>query len=283
MVEIVSAILTERGEAILLIVGKADSSGTLHTPVNTYDLSSPKHWKGLSTPLDVTTSLDQRTTAILQDKAGRLILEHGSLLLRGWTISSDPSLEQDISAFKRSNRREVAINKDLNLSLQTLPNPYAWVSEGRDCNVPSPFLMRVILSLIMEGVILGCMVKKGTLLTAPASVIEDILSSHRPSTNTGIMDLKKLSTTWTSREELNSSVQKWTQEKLSREGAQMGDHTSTTGKRPNMTAGAEEVASDDGDDARMEDLSEATPPDPGGSSVAGSTNETSSSKAPRHV
>jgi hypothetical protein len=135
----------------------------------------------------------------------------------------------------------------------------------------------------MEGVILGCMVKEGTLLTAPDSVIEDILSVNRPSTNTGIMDLKKLSTTWTSREELNSSVQKWTQEKLSREGAQMGDHTSTTGKRPNMTAGAEEVASDDGDDARMEDLSEATPPDPGGSSVVGSTNETSSSKAPRHV
>jgi hypothetical protein len=67
MVEIISAILTERGETILLIVGKTDSSGTLHTPVNTYGLSSPKHWKGLSTPLDVTTSLDQRTTAILQD------------------------------------------------------------------------------------------------------------------------------------------------------------------------------------------------------------------------
>ena len=126
------------------------------------------------------------------------------------------------------------------------------------------------------------MVKKGTLLTAPDSAIEDILSDHRPSTSTGIMDLMKLSTTWISREELNVSVQKWTQGKLSREGDHMSDHTPTTGKRSNATAGEEEVAPDESDDEKMEDSNEATPPSPGGSPVVLNTSDTSSSKAPRY-
>jgi hypothetical protein len=179
MIETVSAVLTGKGEAVLLIVGKTDSSGKWHTPINMYGLSNQKHWKGLSSPLEVSTNLDQRATGILQDQAGRLILEHGPFLLWGWTIKPDPSLEQDISVFKRSDRRETAVNNDLLLSLRTLPNAYAWIKEGNDCETPSQFLLRVILSLIMEGVILGGRVKEGTLLTAPDSTIEDVLSAQR--------------------------------------------------------------------------------------------------------
>jgi hypothetical protein len=278
-IETVSAILAGRGEAVLLIVGKTDSSGKLHTPVNTYGLSSPKHWKGLSNPLEVSTSLDQRATVILQDKAGRLILEHGPFLLWGWTIKPDPSLEQDISAFKRSDRRETAASNDLFLSLRTLPNPYAWVSENNDCNTPSPFLLRVILSLIMEGVILGGRVKEGTLLTAPDSAIEDILSAQRPNTNTGIVDLMQLATTWSSREELESSAKRWAQGKLTKDGTHTSDNTAM-GKRPKRMAGEEEMA------PGANDAMEGVTQELGGETVlvdanAGTTAEEPASKAPR--
>jgi hypothetical protein len=242
MIETVSAILTDKGESVLLIVGKTDSSGKWHTPINMYGLSNPKLWKGLSSPLEVSTSLYQRATVILQDQAGLLILEHGPFLLWGWTIKPDPSLEQDISALKRSDRRETAVNNDLFLSLRTLPSAYAWINESNDCNTPSQFLLRVILSLIMEGVILGGRVKEGTLLTSPDSTIEDILSAQRPKNNTGIVDLMQLTTSWSSREELEFSAKKWDQGKLTKEDTHTIDGT-TKGKRPKRTAGEEETAS----------------------------------------
>jgi hypothetical protein len=245
MIETISAVLTGKGEAVLLIVGKADSSGKWHTPINMYGLSSPKHWKGLSSPLEVSTSLDTRATGVLKERAGRLILEQGPLLLWGWTIKPDPSLEQDISVFVRSDRREPADNNDLLLTLRTLPNAYAWTKEGNNCNTPSHFLLRVILSLVMEGVILGGRVKEGTLLTAPDSTIEDVLSPHRPKNNTGIVDLMQLTASWSSRDELESSVEKWAQGKLS-----MSDKTAKGkgAKRPageeDMTSGASDIMED---------------------------------------
>jgi hypothetical protein len=276
MIETVSAVLTGKGEAVLLIVGKTDSSGKWHTPINMYGLSNQRHWKGLSSPLEVSTSLDQRATGILQDQAGRLILEHGPFLLWGWTIKPDPSLEQDTSVFKRSDRRETAVNNDLLLSLRrTLPNAYAWIKEGNDCNTPSQFLLRVILSLIMEGVILGGRVKEGTLLTAPDSTIEDVLSAQRPKNNTGIADLMQLTTSWSSREELELSAKKWAQGKLTKEGTHTSDST-TQGKRSKRTAGQEEMAPGASD--AMEDVTQGL----GGEAVVLSMMTEEPAKAPRH-
>lgn len=273
MIETVSAVLTGKGEAVLLIVGKTDSSGKWHTPINMYGLSNQRHWKGLSSPLEVSTSLDQRATGILQDQAGRLILEHGPFLLWGWTIKPDPSLEQDTSVFKRSDRRETAVDNDLLLSLRTLPSAYAWIKEGNDCNTPSSFLFRVILSLIMEGVILGGRVKEGTLLTAPDSTTEDVLSAHRPKNNTRIVDLMQLTTSWSSREELELSAKKWAQGKLTKESTRTSD--STKGKRAKRTAGQEEMAPEASD--AMEDVTQGL----GGEAVVvGMTTEPA--KAPRH-
>jgi hypothetical protein len=243
MIETVSAVLTGKGEAILLIVGKADSSGNWHTPINTYGLSNPKHWKSLSSPLEVSTGLDKRATGVLQDQTGRLILEYGPFLLWGWTIEPDPALEQDISAFKRSDRREPAVNNDLLLSLRTLPSAYTWTKEGNDCNTPSQFLLRVILSLVMEGVILGGRVKEGTLLTAPDSTIEDVLSPHRPRNNTRIVDLMQLTTS--SREELESSAKKWAQEKLTTsDSTAKGRGAKRPAVEENMASGASDAMED---------------------------------------
>ena len=273
MIETVSAVLTGKGEAVLLIVGKTDSSGKWHTPINMYGLSNQRHWKGLSSPLEVSTSLDQRATGILQDQAGRLILEHGPFLLWGWTIKPDPSLEQDTSVFKRSDRRETAVDNDLLLSSRTLPSAYAWIKEGNDCNTPSSFLFRVILSLIMEGVILGGRVKEGTLLTAPDSTTEDVLSAHRPKNNTRIVDLMQLTTSWSSREELELNAKKWAQGKLTKESTRTND--STKGKRAKRTAGQEEMAPEASD--AMEDVTQGL----GGEAVVvGMTTEPA--KAPRH-
>jgi hypothetical protein len=269
MIETVSAVLTGKGEAVLLIVGKADSSGKWHTPINTYGLSNPKHWKGLSSPLEVSTSLDKRATGVLQEQAGRLILEHGPFLLWGWTIKPDPSLEQDISAFKRSDRREPAGNNDLFLSLRTLPSAYAWTKEGNDPNTPSHFLLRVILSLVMEGVILGGRVKEGTLLTAPDSTIEDVLSPHRPKNSVGIVHLMQLTTSWSSREELESSAKKWGQGKLT-----TSDITAK-GRGAKRPAGEEDMASG-ASDTDMEDVTVG-----GEAVVVGMTTE-ESTKTPRH-
>jgi len=268
MIETVSAVLTGKGEAVLLIVGKADSLGRWHTPLTMYGLSTPKHWKGLSSPLEVSSSLDKRAIGVLQDQTGRLIVEHGSFLLWGWTIKLDPSLEQDTSAFKRSDRREAAANNDLFLSLRTLPSAYAWTKESNDCNIPSPFLLRVILLLVMEGVILGSRVKEGTLLTAPDSVIEDILSPHRPKSIVGIVDLMQLTTTWTSREELESSAKRWAQEKLT-----MGDGLAK-GRGAKRSAGEEGKASEASD--AMEDVTL------GGETVVIERTTVEPAKNPRH-
>ena len=124
------------------------------------------------------------------------------------------------------------------------------------------------------------MLKKGTLLTTPDDAIEDFLNAQRPSINTGILDLMQLSTTWSSREELESSVQKWAQGKLTREGTHMSDdHTLATGKRPKRMAGEETVASETNDDASMED---ATPHDLGDLPIVVNANDATTVKTPRH-
>jgi hypothetical protein len=194
-----------------------------------------------------------------------LILEQGPLLLWGWTIKPDPSLEQDISVFKRSDRREPADNNDLLLSLRTLPSAYAWTKEGNDCNTPSHFLLRVILSLVMEGVILGGRVKEGTLLTTPDSTIEDVLSPHRPRNNTRIVDLMQLTTS--SREELESSAKRWAQGKLTKDKTAEGRGAKRPAGEEDMTSGASDI---------MEDVTVG-----GEAVVVGMTTE-ESTKTPRH-
>jgi hypothetical protein len=94
----------------------------------------------------------------------------------------------------------------------------------------------------MEGVILGGRVKEGTLLTAPDSTIEDVLSPHRPKNSTGIVDLMQLMASWSSREELESSAEKWAQGKL----------TTAKGRGAKRPAGEEDMASGASDN--MEDV-----------------------------
>jgi hypothetical protein len=98
----------------------------------------------------------------------------------------------------------------------------------------------------MEGVILGGRVKEGTLLTAPDSAIEDVLSPHRPKHNVGIVDLMQLTTPWASREELESSAKKWGQGKLT-----TSDITAK-GRGAKRPAGEEDMASEASD--AMEDV-----------------------------
>jgi hypothetical protein len=117
-------------------------------------------------------------------------------------------------------------------------------------------------------VILGSRVKEGTLLTAPDSVIEDILSPHRPKSIVGIVDLMQLITTWTSREELESSAKRWAQEKLT-----MGDGLAK-GRGAKRSAGEEGKASVASD--AMEDVTL------GGETVVIERTTVEPAKNPRH-
>jgi hypothetical protein len=119
----------------------------------------------------------------------------------------------------------------------------------------------------MEGVILGSRVKEGTLLTAPDSVIEDILSPHRPKSIVGIVDLMQLITTWTSREELESSAKRWAQEKLTGDGL-------AKGRGAKRSAGEEGKASEASD--AMEDVTL------GGETVVIERTTVEPAKNPRH-
>jgi hypothetical protein len=120
----------------------------------------------------------------------------------------------------------------------------------------------------MEGVILGGRVKEGTLLTAPDSTIEDVLSPHRPKNNTGIVDLMQLTASWSSRDDLESSVKKWAQGKLS-----TSDKTAK-GKGAKRPAGEEDMTSGASD--IMEDVTVG-----GEAVVVGMTTE-EPTKTPRH-
>jgi hypothetical protein len=208
-VEVIPVILTGRGEAILIVPSKIDVMRHLHSPMETYGLTNASHWKNISNPLDVSIRLEQRGTKILQERTGRLILGGDFYILQGWAINPDPSAEQDLSAFKRTPARRIDIDEQMTLTYQTLASPTAWVHEGGNHNVPSPCLLRVILSLLLDGTISGCVVKEGTLLSAPDGETEDILNMYRPETNTGILDLSKVSISWRSRQSAQEGLQKW--------------------------------------------------------------------------